>query len=197
MSVAADGQFSAEEKYSSALDFKNKGNEEFKKKEFKRAVGYYHRALLFIRGIDQHAAEVPKLLASEDRVNLREERLRQLNDGLLDEVKQLKADCYNNLAACLLKEENVEPDRVLKYCNEALELSPTNSKTWFRRAQARFRLHHFEEAEEDLVKARELVSVSEAKPDAAIEKLLARCRQANKLHYEQNRSMYRNMFSNS
>lgn len=72
-----------------AETFKCEGNDLYKIKEYKKAIGKYHRALFFLRGIENNLrspfpgiVQSPKPLSSEDQ----------------SRVSQVTVDCYNNLA---------------------------------------------------------------------------------------------------
>jgi len=74
---------------------KDKGNDKYKKLEYKPAMGQYHRALLYLKAID----------ASQK--NLAEAMLGQassvpLSPELRHDVDRLYADCQSNLAGKFL-----------------------------------------------------------------------------------------------
>jgi len=82
-----------EDKFEKALTYKNEGNERFKAKQHKAAIGKYHRALLYLKGIDasKQGSMMPSIFGDRDvEVKMPEE--------VQKDFVQLKADCYNNLA---------------------------------------------------------------------------------------------------
>ncbi|XP_043223998.1 tetratricopeptide repeat protein 9C-like isoform X1 [Amphibalanus amphitrite] len=187
----ATGTITANTKYETALKYKQDGNEAFKAKNFKLAIRNYHKALLYIRGIDQHAVKLPAMLGNARQQRDREQRQSELTEELTGSVDALKVDTYNNLTAALLQcEDRFDLQKILEYCDEVAELSPNNQKCLFRRGQAYARAGDYEEAERCLLKARELLK----EKDPAIEKLLVTCRQNLKVQHEKQRSMCRNMF---
>jgi len=175
-----------------ALQYKQDGNAAFKAKDFKVAIRNYHKALLYVRGIDQHAVKLPQMIASLQQQREREARQRELTEELTELVDNLRVDICNNLAASLLQSERApfSLQKVLDYCDEAIELRPTNRKSWFRRGQAYSRAGEHEKAEQSLTKARDLLP----ERDPAIERLLASCRAQLKQQYQKEQSMYTAMF---
>ena len=61
-------------------------------------------------------------------------------------------------AALLQSEDRFDLQKVLEYCDEVAEISPSNQKCLFRRGQAYARAGDYEEAERSLLKARELLT---------------------------------------
>lgn len=182
----------ANNKYETALKYKQDGNEAFKMKNFKLAIRNYHKALLYTRGIDQHAIKLPAMLSDAQKRRDTERRQRELTEELTQLVDALKVDTYNNLTAALLQSDGqFDLRKVLSYCDEVAEISPDNQKSLFRRGQAYARAGDYDEAEENLLRARELLT---DKKDPAIEKLLISCRQNMQQQHEQQKSMCRNMF---
>ena len=55
------------------------------------------RALLYIRGIDQHAVKLPAMLSDAAQRRDTERRQSELTEQLTQMVDTLKVDTYNNL----------------------------------------------------------------------------------------------------
>ncbi len=84
-----------QEKYTQAKVFKGIGNEKYKDKSFRGAMGKYHRSLLYIKGIEdaQNAGPLSAIMPSlaGDSTPIVPEHIRR-------EIALLKMDVYNNLA---------------------------------------------------------------------------------------------------
>lgn len=85
-----------EEKLLQARSFKLEGNEKFKSGSYKTAIGKYHRALLYLKGIKDAQQGSPLMPVMEN-----EDHSMQLPPAALSEIKQLQVDCYNNLSGTL------------------------------------------------------------------------------------------------
>ncbi|KAI9565012.1 hypothetical protein GHT06_008754 [Daphnia sinensis] len=70
----------------------------------------------------------------------------KIDPVVLKQNTELKMDCYNNLCACLLKNEKPDYEKVVFYCREVLKCSRENPKTHFRMAIALFELGDFNAA---------------------------------------------------
>ena len=78
-----------QKKLEEAKTFKSAGNDKFKEKQYKAAIGKYHRALLYLKGIKQSLEDVP-FAANREPV--------KIPDSSLNEINQITAQVYNNLA---------------------------------------------------------------------------------------------------
>ena len=85
------------DKLFTAKTFKTEGNEFHKKKEFKKAIGKYHRALLQLKAIGQSkSAGLGAFMSDEDLESMGYSS--NVTEEVQAETTQLLADCYNNLA---------------------------------------------------------------------------------------------------
>jgi len=169
-------KLSVEEKVGLGIALKEKGNEYFKKQEYRNAMKNYHKALLHVKGlIDQ-----PSLPGNEMNE-------KDISDEVKNNIYQIQFSCYNNLAACLLKDGRW--DRTEHYCNEALKLQPQNAKALFRRGQSYFHMKDFDKAERDLKAAEQL----EPK-DSSIKRMLALLEVELKKVREKEKKIYAGMF---
>ncbi|CAH3197422.1 unnamed protein product [Porites evermanni] len=173
---AGTSKLSIEERLETGMALKEKGNEYFKKQEYRNAMKNYHKALLYVKGIIDRP-NLPGLEASEEDVS----------DEAKNSIHKVQFSCYNNLAACLLKDGRW--DRTEHYCTEALKLQPQNAKALFRRGQSYFYLKDFEKAERDLKAAEKL----EPK-DSSIKKMLALLEVELKKIKEKEKKIYAGMF---
>ncbi|KAL9953980.1 hypothetical protein ACROYT_G041465 [Oculina patagonica] len=174
--VAGTSKVSAQERIQQGIVLKAEGNEYFKKKEYRNAMKCYHKALLHVKGLVDRP-NLPGLDSYE----------QDLSDVDKQEIYQVQFSCYNNLAACLMKDSRW--DRTEHYCNEALKLQPQNAKALFRRGQSYFHMKDFEKAERDLKAAEEL----EPK-DSSIKKMLALLEVELKKIREKEKKIYAGMF---
>lgn len=101
MAVNQPFQIPDSEKMELAKKFKSEGNECHKNKDYKRAVGKYHRALLQLKAIG--SAKSAGLGAFMSEKSMEELGYSQhVPEVLRIEVTKLTGDCYNNLAGEIL-----------------------------------------------------------------------------------------------
>lgn len=77
-----------------------------------------------------------------------------LPEALRKRYEELKCQCYNNMAACYTKLEKFQD--VVNMSTEAIECGGENVKALFRRGQAEAKLHHYDKAKADLMRALKL-----------------------------------------
>lgn len=90
----ASGKLSVSDKLTEAKKLKASGNEKYKSKLFKQAIGSYHRALLYLRGVCQTTGSKPGGLVDM----LMETNSPTVSPEMQADVTALQLDCYNNLA---------------------------------------------------------------------------------------------------
>ncbi|XP_060684808.1 tetratricopeptide repeat protein 9A [Hemiscyllium ocellatum] len=140
-----------------ALDFKLQGNQCYKAKKFREAIGKYHRALLEMKGFlavtdpDSSPSPSPAVPAQPSScgrapVTLTEEERRLLESS--------EIECYNSLAACLLQAELVNYERVKEYCLKVLKKEGDNFKALYRSGVAYYHLGDYDKALHYLKEAR-------------------------------------------
>lgn len=175
-----------EDKLEKAEIYKKEGNERFKAKAYKTAIGKYHRAMLYLKGIDasKQGSLMPSVFGD------RETEVKMPKDVQKDFVK-LKADCYNNLAACILLTESPTYEKVLQYCDEVIQLSPNNAKAIYRKGVALYNLSRLDDALEELLKAQSLPT---GMKDQNIKRYIGLCQQQAKQQNKMLRQKYRAMF---
>lgn len=79
-----------EDMIASAERFKMEGNEFFKTKNTKKAMGKYHRAILQLKGVGSDE-KMGALLGADIQP-------KKLSADMEEKFIKLKTDCYNNLA---------------------------------------------------------------------------------------------------
>ena len=84
---ARTSKLSIEERLETGMALKEKGNEYFKKQEYRNAMKSYHKALLYVKGIIDRP-NLPGLEASEEDVS----------DEAKNNIHKVQFSCYNNLA---------------------------------------------------------------------------------------------------
>ncbi|XP_038642091.1 tetratricopeptide repeat protein 9A-like [Scyliorhinus canicula] len=134
-----DGEGESAHKIQRAVSFKAEGNQFYKEKKFREAIGKYHRALLQLKGIrssEASGAEVNAL--SKTHIRLTEEQKRL--------IESTEIDCYDSLAACLLQSELVNYERVKEYCLKILGKHKDNFKAMYRAGIAFYHLGDCESA---------------------------------------------------
>lgn len=182
------------DKLESARKFKAEGNEYHKNKKFKRAVGQYHRALLHLKAIGQSKSSGLGAFMSEK--DLEEMGYAQhVPENVRIEVTKLTADCYNNLAACLLQQPNPNYSRIVEYCDNVIELTPNNVKAYYRRGVAYCNLEKFEKALESFDQAEaEAGSKIDKGLKALLNKQVQICREGLRRQDQQLSKAYKGMF---
>lgn len=78
------------EKMEVAERFKKEGNELYKAKKYKGAIGKYHRAIIQLKAVGQNKSVGSIMGLSAEQTETPVE--------ILDQTNRLKGDCYNNLA---------------------------------------------------------------------------------------------------
>ncbi|XP_060076478.1 tetratricopeptide repeat protein 9C-like [Ylistrum balloti] len=175
---------SDDEKIRTAATFKADGNAFYKERDYRKAIGKYHRAILQLKAVGSES-KCAALLPVEMKNGSPQELSPEMNDLFIS----LRVDCYNNLAACLLHQENPNYRKVLEYCGQVLEDRPSNNKAKYRKGVALYHLKQFDEAQ--------AILLSLEAADAATKKYLALCKQAIREEDKQLQKTYRAMFSSS
>ncbi|XP_053735215.1 tetratricopeptide repeat protein 9C isoform X2 [Synchiropus splendidus] len=172
---------SAEALLENAARLKTEGNTFYKEKNFRSAIGRYHRALLVLRSLD------PNVLASvkgftPDRPVLESEHETRL--------RNIQVDCYNNLAACLLQKQEVDYVRVQEYSLRVLQWRPEDAKALYRAGVATLEVGDAQAAKHYLMLA------STVQPnDVKVLKHLQRAEEKINRELQKEKAMYRSMFS--
>ncbi|XP_055879244.1 tetratricopeptide repeat protein 9C-like [Biomphalaria glabrata] len=169
------------EKLLKAREYKDRGNEDYKKGNFRKAAGSYHRALLYLKGLSSNC---PDLLSSLSGLPKNKGKSPMTQD-LMDDARSLTCDCHNNLAACMLKASAPKYERIIEHCNFALDASPNNIKALYRKGTSLYAIGDYDGA---------LSAFQMAKPDANIRKYMDLCKVELK---KQDRAMadnFRGMF---
>mmetsp|Transcript_24052 Transcript_24052/g.33721 ORF Transcript_24052/g.33721 Transcript_24052/m.33721 type:complete len:213 (+) Transcript_24052:97-735(+) len=119
-----------DQKLETAAKEKEEGNKSFKAGDHKKAVYYYHRALLYVNGMNG------------------------LSFWQTKTMNEIKVACNNNMAACYLKEEKW--NKAIQCCTQVLNIEKENVKALFRRGKAYIAVKDLDKAEADLKKAQSL-----------------------------------------
>lgn len=183
------------EKLTAAKNYKTEGNELHKKKDFRHAIGKYHRALLQLKAIGQSkSAGLGAFMTDEDLESMGYSAT--VPEEVQAEATQLLADCYNNLAACLLQQDKPNYEKILDYCESVLEYTPDNVKAHYRKGLALYHMKNFEKAIDSFHQAS---SISKNSKDPAFKSLISKqihlCREGIKEQDEHMKATYRSMFS--
>jgi len=149
---STDSNKTVVEKLVKATEYKLAGNDFFKEKNYKKAIRNYHRALMYVKGIEVDGLPHP---LRKIKVNI--------DQSILDQNKKLKMNCYNNLAACLLQLPEPTYDKVVFYCQLVIEACPSNDKAHFRMAQALQKLGDYEKAIESCNQAQKNQNIRDSK----------------------------------
>ncbi|XP_013407752.1 tetratricopeptide repeat protein 9C [Lingula anatina] len=180
-SAKVEDQNNTADKLNQAKSFKNEGNEQYKKKNYKNAIRNYHKALLYLKGVG----------ASNPFSQLTGEQEPILPPEVQEEVTKLKSDCYNNLAACLLLQPEPNFQKVVEYCSSVLEASPHNVKALYRQGTAYFHLKNFDSAMQALSRA---CSLPGGDTDTKIRHQLQLCEREIAKQDQKMKQVYKGMF---
>ena len=156
-----------DERFEIATKLKTLGTEKFKAGDVKLAAIFYSRAVKYIIPVD-----------------LTEQDPQQLTQ----DVRSLRIRLFLNLAACQLKFKQY--DHAARNCTKVLELDQDCVKALYRRGQAYINLNDFEQARNDLVKAKHLEPNSQAIFDAQLNVLESKIRSQNAKYRDMLRTMF-------
>ncbi|XP_030621365.1 tetratricopeptide repeat protein 9C [Chanos chanos] len=164
-----------------AVRLKTEGNDFYREKNIRSAIGRYHRALLVLRGLDSDVTSAVKAFGPH-QAPLRAEQSELL--------RNTQTDCYNNLAACLLQRECVDYARVQEYSLKVLQWRPGDVKALYRSGVAALELGDAQTARQYLLQA------SRGKPnDANVKKQLQRVEERLNTDYQKEKALYKGMFT--
>uniref|UniRef100_A0A023G4G0 Putative fkbp-type peptidyl-prolyl cis-trans isomerase n=1 Tax=Amblyomma triste TaxID=251400 RepID=A0A023G4G0_AMBTT len=170
--LSADGQTSqpalSEKRQSTVQNFehakvcKQEGNDLYYNHQIKPAIRKYHECLLYVRACQSKydTAVNPSPVPVSPEVK--------------EELERLKADCYNNLAACLLLRPNCDYSRVVTYCDNVLRVLPGNVKALYRKGVAHYHMGNYTTARSYLNDAKR----QRKTPDEEIAKYIKLCNEA-------------------
>ncbi|XP_071161477.1 tetratricopeptide repeat protein 9C-like [Mytilus edulis] len=170
---------SDKEKIETAERFKKEGNEQYKAKNYKVAIGKYHRAIIQLKAVGQNRNIGNLMGLSADSTDIPTE--------VKDRTNTLKADCYNNLAACMLQQEEPSYEKIVEHCNNVLEASKGNVKALYRKGVACYHLKNYEEALEYLQQSKQ--------NDTLTRKYLTLCKHGIAKQEQELRTAYKKMFT--
>jgi tetratricopeptide (TPR) repeat protein len=122
------------------IEFKETGNSYFKQGEYKSALENYHKALLYLTGLDNSKWSS---LPGNNNVQIEQETKNAIEKNLLS--------VYLNMAAVYIKIDNFH--KCIASCDKALKFDENNSKALFRKAQANEGLNNNDIALEFYLKA--------------------------------------------
>ncbi|KAG9464429.1 tetratricopeptide repeat protein 9C [Eleutherodactylus coqui] len=123
-----------EQRLSQASLFKSQGNVCYSEHRIRDAVKLYHHALLQLRSLDPHLlSPLPGLGPSSS----------ELTPQQLEVQEKLQADCYNNLAACLLQSQPPKYERVYECSLQTLKIQPHNVKALYRAGVSSYHLNDY------------------------------------------------------
>ncbi|XP_051885697.1 tetratricopeptide repeat protein 9A [Pristis pectinata] len=139
------GQSDPQETIRRALDFKSQGNQCYKEKKFREAIGKYHRALLEMKGFlavseSESSSSAVQVHPGPGRTSVK------LTEEERKVVENSEIECYNSLAACLLQAELVNYERVKEYCLKVLRRKGDNFKALYRSGVAYYHLGDYDKA---------------------------------------------------
>jgi len=141
------------EKLDKALEFKEQGNSFYKEQNFKKAAKSYHKAILYLKGIDTDLHGTPAFLQG---ASVDPNHDKHIDKEVEEKCIQTNISVYNNLCACLLQQADSSSERIKQLAEIVIELDKNNEKAWYRRGQACVKLKDFETAKESFSKVTEI-----------------------------------------
>ncbi|XP_068779889.1 tetratricopeptide repeat protein 9C [Struthio camelus] len=171
-----------EQRLEQAQRYKEEGNGCYQAGRPREAAGRYHRALLQLRGLDPR---LPPPLQAALGARPRPRATPQQEAAL----HRIQTDCYNNLAACLLRMEPVNYERVKEYSLKVLERQPRNAKALYRAGVAAFHLRDYDQARRHLAQAARLQP-----RDANVKRYLELAESQLSTYHQQEKQLYAGMF---
>ncbi|XP_062332304.1 tetratricopeptide repeat protein 9C [Osmerus eperlanus] len=164
-----------------AVRLKTEGNTFYREKNFRSAIGRYHRSLLVLRSLDANVMAAVKGFGPEAPVLTAEQE---------EILRSTQVDCYNNLAACLLQRQCVNYARVQEYSLRVLQWRPADIKALYRAGVATLELGDAQTARLYLTQA------SRGQPnDANVKKHLQRAEERLSSEYQKEKALYQGMFT--
>ncbi|XP_050404277.1 tetratricopeptide repeat protein 9C [Patella vulgata] len=139
MAFPSTDKISDQQRIENAKQYKNEGNKMHKGGNWRQAIGKYHRALLQVKGIGQSKSDILSHLSGEPNEG------NDIPEEMKLQIRKIQLDCYNNLAASLMKQESSNYDKINEYCDKVLEIEPFNEKALYRKATALNTLRRFDE----------------------------------------------------
>ena len=165
LSRAADmDDLEPDEKLERGQHHKNRGGDLYSKQNYDFAIKRFNRALKYTLDDECDMTEIP--------------------ESIVKDHNSLKLACFLNLGACYLKKEMYQ--EVIANCSLALEVEKSNVKGLFRRGQAYLKLHDYDNAKADLVRATDIEPSNKA--------ILNQLKMVESL-INKEKDMYKKMFS--
>jgi len=187
MATASTSKLTIPEKVAEATRYKEAGNSLYKEKKYKAAAGKYHRALLYLKGIDVDLHGTPAFL---QEMCVHPGQQNTMPPELEQQCIQLNISVHNNLCACMLLMENSNLERIKHLAEVVIELDDKNEKAWFRKGQAAVKLKDLDCAHQCFKKVQELSNGSNQEADRLLRDI------EHKLQHQKDKEkkMYQNMF---
>ncbi|XP_062454843.1 tetratricopeptide repeat protein 9C [Rhea pennata] len=171
-----------EQRLRQAQRYKEEGNGCYQAGRPREAAGRYHRALLQLRGLEPRLPLPLQALGARPQPPATPQQEAAL--------RRIQTDCYNNLAACLLRMEPVNYERVKEYSLKVLEQQPHNAKALYRAGVAAYHLHDYEQSRCCLAQAALLQP-----RDASVRHYLELAESQLSAYRQQEKQLYASMFS--
>ena len=151
--------------YEEAVKLKTKGNEAFKKKEYKNALKYYSSIIIHL-GMNSRM-NISQITNKNGKAN---PYLRSSRTNIQKKIDDLRLICFNNMAAVYLKQEKYE--NVIEKASRVLDDDYYNKKALFRRGMAYRKLGKLDQARNDLLEAARTQNLEQVDPAIQRELLL-------------------------
>ncbi|KAL6056076.1 peptidyl-prolyl cis-trans isomerase cpr6 [Balamuthia mandrillaris] len=174
----------SQEKIQIATNHKNEGNEHFKAKDYRKALGQYHRAYLYLKGFRGSSGGNTDFIQQMAGSNTSG---ASLNTEEREQVTSLLVAVHCNMAVCHLELKMAE--RAVEDCNNALKIDNKCTKALFRKGQAYLQLRDTDRAKEALQNASQL-----APKDSAILRELRKVREMEQTQKDKQKKAFAGLF---
>ena len=178
---------SPEEQVDEILKYKASGNAFHKEKNYRKAVGQYHRAIMYVK-----ALENPDIVGAFPGLKIPKKPKKEISEETRAKLTEAKVAIYNNLSACLMLVENPNYQRVLEHLSVVLEANPDNVKANYRRGQALAKVGDHDDALEAFRKVKALQG---GKCEEYLKAAIAASEKHVEASEKRNKQMYQKMFA--
>ena len=151
--------------YEEAVKLKAKGNEAFKKHDYKNALKYYSSIIIHL-GMNSRM-EISQITNKTGAANPYRKSSRSSIQKKIDDLRLI---AFNNMAAVYLKQEDYE--KAIDKASRVLDDDEYNKKALFRRGMAHRKLGHLDDARDDLLNAARTQNLEQIDPAIQRELLL-------------------------
>lgn len=173
---------SLQEKIAEAERLKTLGNDHFKNKDYKKAIGCYHKVFFFLNGIIDPKDEMAKYVSRPSELATKE---------TLEKVNPLKVSTYLNMSQIYLYEGKYS--KAIEMTSKSLDIMKS-VKGFYRRGLAYIELNEFEKARKDLESVREMEKEQGVEKNEDLDQKFLLIKHREKAYDDSLKKKFKNMF---